>query len=259
EWSNRQFAFDAYTRSRSYFSNSEMAARGVPTGRELEILAPFRDRLPPELFTREYAPPTTDGSGNNRSNLREAIRILDEAGWVMGPDGVREKDGVRLSFEFVDSNPAFERWIAPFVQNLKRIGIDARFRVVDTAQLQNRLNNFDFDMTVQSFGQSNSPGNEQREYWGGEKADMPGSRNYIGVKDPVVDALVEMIVGAPTREELVLRCRALDRVLQWGYYLVPNWHIAAWRVAYWDKFGIPDTPPPYGLPVEETWWVKRHP
>lgn len=254
EWSNRQFAYGAYTRSRSYFANSEMEAKGVPEGRELEILEPFRDKLPPALFTTEYNPPATDGSGSNRAGLKKAAEILDAAGWKPGRDGIREKDGVRLSFEIVDFQPAFERWVLPFIKNLERIGVKATFRVVDASQITNRMNSFDFDMTVQAFGQSNSPGNEQREYWGSAKADVPGSRNVIGIRDPVVDALVEQIVSAPTREALVLRCRALDRVLQWGFYLIPNWHIPAWRVAYWDRFGKPDKAPPFALPVAETWW-----
>lgn len=259
EWSNRKFAYGAYTRSRSYFANSEMEARSIPEGRELEILAPFRNQLPPELFTAPYDPPKTDGSGNARENLKKAAALLDAAGWKPGSDGIRQKSGVRLVFEIVDHQPAFERWILPFIKNLERLGIKASFRVIDTAQLSNRMSSFDFDMVVQGFAQSNSPGNEQREYWGSAKADMPGSRNVIGIKDPVVDALIEQIVSAPTREELVVRCRALDRVLQWGYYLIPNWHIPAWRVAYWDRFGQPANPPPFALPVAETWWSKEAP
>ncbi len=261
EWGNKQFAYNAYTRTRSYFANSEMEAKGLPEGRELEILEQFRDQLPPEVFTTEYNPAKTDGSGQNRANLRQAMKLLDEAGYVMGADGVRvNKDtGVRLEFEFIvaSTNGAFERWFMPWKQALEKIGIKGTIRIIDVAQYINRIMDFDYDMIVGSYGQSNSPGNEQREYWGADRADMQGSRNYIGVKDPVVDELVEMIVSAPSREELVLHCRALDRVLQWGYYVVPNWHIAAWRVAYWDKFGQPETQAPYGLGVIDTWWAKE--
>lgn len=259
EWSNKQYAFDSYKRSQSYFSNSDMAATALPDEAELKILEPFRGKLPPEVFTTVYTPPKTDGSGNNRDNLRKAAQILEAAGYVTGKDGIRthKTTGQRLEFEFIDDNPAFERWIMPFVQNLQKIGVKANYRSIDNAQYQNRMNNFDYDMTVMVFGQSSSPGNEQREYWGSARADTPGSRNYIGIKDPVVDALVDEIVSAPTREDLVLRCRALDRVLQWGYYLIPNWHLAAWRIAYWDKFGKPDKMPEYGLPVTETWWAKQ--
>jgi len=256
EWSNKALAYDSYKRTRSFFSNSEMAATGVPTGRELELLEPFRDKLPPELFTTEYNPPKTDGSGNARANLKKAADILDAAGWKVGPDGIRSKDGVKLQFEFLDNNPQFERWISPFIQNLQRIGVKANFRMVDPAQYQNRMNTYDFDMTVNVYGQSNSPGNEQREFWGSAVANAPGSRNLIGISDPVVDALVDQIISAPSREELVVRSRALDRVLQWSYYGVSNWHMPAWRIAYWDRFGQPAKNPEFGLPVAETWWKK---
>lgn len=259
EWSNKQFAYDSYTRTRSYFSNSDMAATGLPDAAELALLDPFRDQLPEAVFTQIYNPPQTDGSGNLRAHLRTATQILDAAGYTLGKDGVRvHKDsGVRLEFEFVDNNPAFERWIMPFIRNLERIGVKATYRTVDEAQYQNRMNNFDFDMTVMVIPQSSSPGNEQREYWGSDRADMVGSRNYIGIKDPVIDALVEQIIRAQTREDLITRTRALDRVLQWGYYVIPNWHMPAWRVAYWNKFGQPATTPEYGLSVTDVWWVKE--
>ncbi len=256
EWSNKTMAYDSYTRTRSYFSNSEMAAKEPPTGRELEILEQFRDKLPPEIFTTEYNPPKTDGSGNNRANLKKAADILDAAGWKVGADAISTKDGAKLQFEFVDDSPMFERWIMPFIKNLERIGVKATYRAIDPAQYQSRMNNYDFDMTVGLFGQSNSPGNEQREFWGSAVANTPGSRNIIGVSDPVVDALIDQIVSAPNREELVVRCRALDRVLQWGFYGIPNWHMPAWRIAYWDRYGQPDKNPEFGLPVVETWWKK---
>jgi microcin C transport system substrate-binding protein len=258
EWANKQYAYDSYKRTSSYFSNSDMAATALPDADELKILEPFRSELPPEVFNAVYEPPKTDGSGNNRDNLRKAAQILDAAGYVTGKDGIRanKTTGQRLAFEFIDNNPAFERWVNPFIQNLQKIGVKVTYRSIDEAQYQNRMNNFDYDMTVMVYPQSSSPGNEQREFWGSDRADMPGSRNYIGIKDPVVDALITQIVSAPTREDLVLRCRALDRVLQWGYYMVPNWHLSAWRIAYWDKFGKPDHNPEYGLPVAETWWVK---
>lgn len=259
EWSNKQFAYDSYKRTRSYFSNSEMESTGVPQGRELEILEPFRADLPPEVFTKEYQPPKTDGSGNNRENLRIAQQMLDAAGYKLGKDGVRvhETSGVRLEFEFLESNPAFERWVLPFIKNLERIGVKATFRIVDPAQYQKRMTDYDFDISVLSYPQSSSPGNEQREFWGSDKVNVPGSRNYIGLQDKVVDALVEQIIAAPTREELILRCRALDRVLQWGYYVIPNWHMAAWRVAYWNKLHRPDITPLYDVAEESTWWVGK--
>ena len=260
EWSNKQFAYDAYTRSRSYFSNSEMESTGLPEGRELEILEPFRDQLPAAVFTQAFEVPTSDGTGKNRSNLRVAALLLDEAGYVVGDDGIRvhRETGERLSFEFLvaNTNAAFERWFGPYKKNLQRIGIEGNMKIVDASQYVNRIIAFDYDMIVQNWGQSLSPGNEQREYWGSDRAEASGSRNYIGLKDPVVDALIEGIVSAPTREELVVRCRALDRVLQHGWYVVPNWHIPAWRIAYWDKFEMPAQQAPYDLGIVDTWWAK---
>ncbi len=258
EWSNKQFAFGSYKRSRSYFSNSDLEAKGLPSGRELEILEKFRGRLPAEVFTKEYAPPSTDGSGNNRTNLRKAVELLEAAGYKMGSDGVRknEKTGQRLEFEIIDANPAFERWALPFIKNLERIGVKASFRVVDAAQYQNRMNDFDYDMTTGSFGESESPGNEQRDYWGSDKADAQGSRNYIGIKDPVIDELIEMIVQAKTREELVACTHALDRVLQWGYYMIPQWHHSAWRLAWWNKLEKPEKLSPISPGIVDTWWAK---
>jgi microcin C transport system substrate-binding protein len=259
EWSNKQFAYGAYKRTRSYFQNSDMEAKGLPTGRELELLEKFRGKIPDEVFTSEFSPPSTDGSGNNRENLRIAAKILDEAGYVMGKDKVRVgKDGTRLEFEFLVSNTnnGFERWFQPFRQNLERLGIKASIRVVDASQYINRILNFDYDFVVESWRQSTSPGNEQREFWGSDKADAPGSRNYIGIRDPVVDELISDIVSAQTREDLVAACRALDRVLQWGWYVVPNWHLGAWRIAYWDKFARPAIQAPYALGVMDTWWMK---
>lgn len=256
EWSNKQFAFGKYKRSRSYFSNSDLAAEGLPQGRELEILEKFRGRVPEEVFTAIYNPPATDGSGNARANLRRAVEILEAAGYKLGADGVRvnDKTGVRLEFEFIDANPAFERWILPFLKNLEKIGVKANFRVVDPAQYQNRMNSFDYDMTVASFSQSDSPGNEQRDYWGSAKASMEGSRNYIGVSDPVVDELIEMIISAPSREDLVARTRALDRLLQWGFYGIPNWHINYWRLAWWSKLQKPEHLSGITPGITDTWW-----
>lgn len=258
EWSNKQFAYGEYTRTRSYFANSEMEAKGLPEGKELEILEQFRPMLPSTVFTEEYKNPETDGSGNNRANLRTATKLLDDAGWKLGADGVREKNGQKLEFELLIAgvNEGFQRWFQPLEQNLAKIGIKGTIRVVDATQYTNRIISFDYDMIVGSWGQSNSPGNEQREFWESSRADMNGSRNYIGLKDPVVDELVEMIVASPTREDLVARCRALDRVLQSGWYVVPNWHLPAWRVAYWDKFAMPEKQAPFSLGVTDTWWSK---
>lgn len=256
EWSNKQFAFGAYKRSRSYFSNSELASSGLPTGKELEILEKYRGKIPEEVFTTEYNPPKSDGSGNNRAGLARAKQILDEAGWAMGPDGVREKNGVKLQFEIIDSNPQFERWTLPFIQNLQKLGVKANFRVVDTAQYQNRMNDFDYDMTILPIGQSDSPGNEQRDFWSSAKADMPGSRNYMGIKDPVIDEIIEDLIKVKTREDLIAYTRALDRVLQWNHFVIPHWHIDYWRLVWWAKLEKPAKLSGLTPGITDTWWAK---
>lgn len=256
EWSNKQFAFGKYKRSRSYFSNSDLASNGVPQGRELEILEKYRGKIPDEVFTTEYNPPKTDGSGNNRAGLKKAADILEAAGYKLGPDGIRAKDGMKLEFEIIDSNPQFERWTLPFIQNLQRIGVKASFRTIDPAQYQNRMNDFDYDMTVLPIAQSDSPGNEQRDFWASDKADVAGSRNYIGVKDPVVDDLIEQLIQAKSREDLVAYTHALDRILQWNYYLIPHWHIDHWRLAWWSKLQKPEHLSGLTPGITDTWWAK---
>jgi microcin C transport system substrate-binding protein len=232
-----------------------MEAKGTPSPEELEILNPLKDQIPPEVFTTEYNPPVTDGSGNARDNLAKAAALLDEAGWKV-ENGKRVKDGQTFEFEFLDDDPAAERTILPFVQNLELIGIKVNLRIVDSAQYQARVESFDFDMTSKIWGVSNSPGNEQREYWGSQAADTNGSDNLIGIKNPAVDKLIDLIVTAPTRKDLIIRCMALDRVMQWNYYLVPNFTLAAFRIAYWNKFGKPDKrpDPPYSY-GGTSWWV----
>ncbi len=255
EWTNKNLFNGAYTRTRSYFSNSELASSGLPGPDELKLLEPFRDQLPPEVFTKEYRPPKTDGSGNPRRNLRQALRLLRAAGWEVR-DGrlVSKANGRPMEIEFLIVSPAFERVIAPFVKNLARLGITARIRLVDTAQYQKRLEQFDFDIIVGSIGESMSPGNEQRNYWTSTAADTPGSRNYAGIRSPVVDALVDKLIAAESRKALVAAARALDRVLLWGYYVIPQWHIRYFRVAYWNKFSRPEITPKYGLGFD-TWWI----
>jgi len=260
EWSNKQFAYGTYKRTNSFFENSELAAEdGPPTGRVLEILESFRGQIPDDVFDQRYQPPKTDGSGNLRANLRKAIQLLEEAGYKLGDDGIRvhEQTGKRLSFEIIDSNPLFERWVLPYIANLKKIGVEANFRVLDPAQYQNRMNDFDYDMTIMAIGQSSSPGNEQRDFWSSAKADMQGSRNYIGIKDPAIDDLIEMIIEAPSREELVYRTRALDRVLLAHHYVIPHWHIDYWRVAYWSKLKRPEKLSDLTPAVTTTWWAEE--
>jgi microcin C transport system substrate-binding protein len=255
EWSNKQFAFGGYKRTASYFSNSELASSGLPQGRELEILNEFRGQIPTEVFDKEYKNPATDGSGRGiRDNLAVAKKLLEQAGWTLGPDKILQKDGKKFQFEILLNTPSFERWAAPFIANLKKLGIDASLRTVDTAQYQNRMDGFDFDMIVSTFAQSLSPGNEQAEFWGSKSADVKGSRNVIGIKDPVIDELIKRIIIAKDREELIATTRALDRVLLWNHFVIPQWHINYHRIAYWDKFARPAKTAPYALGVLENWW-----
>ena len=255
EWSNKALFYGQYERTRSYFQNSEMAATGLPGPDEMKLLEPFRADLPPEVFTQEYNPPRGDESGNIRSNLRTASKLLTEAGWVI-KDGKRinAKTGKPFAFEMLLVSPLFERIALPFAKNLEKLGIAMTVRTIDTAQYRRRLDTFDFDMVVGGFGQSLSPGNEQREFWTTSAADQEGSRNIIGIKSKAVDAIVEKLIAAPSRKDLVIASRALDRVLQWGHYMIPNWHAPYDRIAYWDKFARPKVTPTRGNQFF-AWWI----
>lgn len=254
EWMNANIFFGAYARTNSFFSNSELASSGLPTGRELAILERFRGRVPEEVFTQEYRLPVTDGSGNNREGLRRALALLQQAGWQVRDRRLVNAAGQRFEFEILLQGATFERVALPYVQALERVGMAVRVRTVDPAQYQKRMDEFDYDMTIDSMGQSLSPGNEQRDYFTCAKAREPGSQNVIGICDPVIDELVELVVTAPDREELVARTRALDRVLLWHNFVVPHWHSRTFRIAFWDKFGRPERNPRYGLGLD-SWWV----
>jgi microcin C transport system substrate-binding protein len=255
EWSNKNLFYGAYTRTRSYFDNSELAATGVPQGDELKLLEPFRGQIPDDVFTKEYNPPKYDGSGEIRDGLKQALALLKQAGWSFkGEQLVNDKTGQPFKFEFLNDDPQIERVALPFLQNLKRLGIIATLRTVDVSQYQQRMDNFDYDMTVTVIAQSLSPGNEQREFFGSAAADQMGSQNLIGIKSPAIDTLIEQVIQAPTRADLVTRVHALDRVLQYGYYLVPQYHLGDYWFAYWNKFRHPDTAPKYA-PGLDTWWV----
>lgn len=255
EWTNKNIFYDAYTRTHSYFSNSEMAASQLPDAAELEILEPLRDQVPPQVFTEVYRAPETRGDGNSRRQLRTALRLLKKAGWELQKGKLLNPQGEQMQFEILLVSPAFERIVSRFRQNLEQMGINTSIRLVDVSQYINRLRSYDFDVVIYSFGQSSSPGNEQREFWSSATADQPGSRNLIGIKNPAVDHLVEQLIQAPDREQLIVRARALDRVLQWNHYVIPQYHINSYRVAYWDKFEFPAVRPKYALGFD-TWWAK---
>ncbi|NQW10345.1 MAG: ABC transporter substrate-binding protein [Alphaproteobacteria bacterium] len=255
EWLNKTLMYNAYTRTESYFDNTELASTGLPSEAELALLDPFRDQLPPEVFTKEYRAPDTDGSGTARSNLRVALKLLREAGWALKDGVMTGPDGTALRFEVLLVQPTLERITLPFVENLKRIGAGVSVRTVDPVQYQNRVRDFDFDMIVTSIGASLSPGNEQIDFWSSDSAGRVGSRNLAGVKSPAVDALVRQIVEAPDRATLVTVTRALDRVLLWGHYMVPHFHSRSFRLIYWNKFGRPATSPKYADGFLDTWWV----
>ena len=257
EWTNKTLFYGAYSRTRSYYSNSDLASRGTPNAKELALLEPFRDQLPPEVFTTEYAPPTTDGTGKLRKNLRQALTLLKAAGWgIKNQKLVNQTTGQAMAFEILLVSPAFERITLPFKKNLERLGIDVNVRLVDVPQYQKRLETFDFDVISSGIGQSRSPGNEQRDFWHSATVDTPGSRNRIGIQNPVVDHLVDLIISAPDRESLINRTRALDRVLLWNHYVIPHWHYRFDRVAYWDKFGLPETIPINGSQFF-SWWIDQ--
>jgi len=255
QWTNRTVYYGQYEQPESFFAPTELAASGLPQGEEREILERYRGRIPDEVFTTPYFAPKTDGSGWPRDNLAKAFEILADAGWVVRDMKlVNEQTGRPFSFEFLYRDQATERVLLPFIFNLRRLGIDVRPRLVDTSQYIQRLRARDFDMTIIPTAQSLSPGNEQREYWGSQAADEPSSRNYAGIKDPVIDELIELVISAPSRESLIQRTRALDRVLLWGHYVIPQLMAPYDRILYWDKFGRPEKVPLQG-PSVLRWWI----
>ncbi|MCY3767863.1 MAG: extracellular solute-binding protein [Gammaproteobacteria bacterium] len=256
EWTNQNIFYHQYTRSKSFFSNSELASSGIPEGDELAVLEEYRDQLPEALFTRPFVVPETDGSGWSRENLRKALALIDESPWMIREGKLENPQGRKLTIEFLLYSSSFERLVLPYVANLKRIGIDMKVRIVDTGQYVNRLRAFDFDMIVGGWGQSETPGNEQRDYWSCAAAKRPGSRNTAGLCHPVVDALVERLIVSRTRKELIAVTRALDRVLLWQNFMVPNWHLPANRILWWDKFERPETPLRNGVDLSR-WWVSE--
>lgn len=259
EWENKNLFFSSYSRTDSFFFNTDLASSGIPQGRELEILTPFKSQLPETVFTSAYKNPVTDGTGNNRSNLSIAKKLLTDAGYIV-VDGklVNAADSRPVVIEFLEHDPTFERVINPYVESLKRLGIQLNIKPVDISQFINRMNKHDFDIAVGSTMPILSPGNEQRDLWGSEAADIEGSFNRSGIKNPVVDALVELVINAPNRTELVIRTRALDRVLLHNHYVIPQWGVLDHRLVYWDKFKQPDIAPKFD-PTFGTglmsWWI----
>nr|WP_236823770.1 extracellular solute-binding protein [Blastochloris viridis] len=255
---NQTLFFGQYHRIASFFEGTELASSGVPQGLELEILESVRDKVPPALFTEPYRTPSGSGPEAMRANLREAQKLLGEAGWEVKDRRLTNiKTGEPFMVEFLISQPSFERVVLRYKPTLERLGIVMSVRTVDDTQYQNRVRQFDFDVVVNSWGQSLSPGNEQRYYWGSEAADVPGTGNIGGIKNPAVDALIERIIFAKTREELVATTRALDRVLMWNRYVVPQWTYGKQRTARWDRFGKPERMPAYAAAAFPTiWWWK---
>lgn len=254
EWMNRNQFYGLYERTESFFEKSPMKAEGLPSAAELALLEPFRESLPPEVFGEPVTPPVSDGSGRDRTMLRRAAELMNEAGWTV-EDGKRvNEDGDVLSIEFVSDEPTWERIIAPYVATLRRLGVDAKIRFIDSAQYQERLKSYDFDITVMRYSLLPTPGVELRSYWHSDFADQPGSRNLSGIANPAVDALIEKVIAAETREEQITAGRALDRVLRAGHYWVPQWYKALHHIAMWDRFGRPEEKPTYARGIISTWW-----
>lgn len=258
EYMNRTLFFGLNTRTSSYFQGQDLASSGVPQGKELELLTPFKDKLPPELFTQEFKLPVYDTPQAERQYLRQAITLFGEAGWrASGGKLLNEKTGEQFKIEFLGKDATDEVIATPFIDSLRRLGIDATLRMVDTTQYINRINNFDFDVTTTILNQSSSPGNEQRDFWSSKAAAKPGSRNIMGINDPVVDALVERVIFATDRDDLLAATHALDRVLLWNYYVVPQYHRAVLWLAYWNKFGIPEKQPGFIGADLDSWWIDK--
>lgn len=253
EWTNKNLFFSLYIRTTSYFENSDMKAVGKPSPEELALLSPFKDKLPAEVFGEPYVPPVSDGSGSDRKLLREAARLLEDAGWKI-KDSKRTNDkGELLDIEFLVNDPTSERLIGPYVKNLQAIGVPATIRRVDPAQYERRTKSFDYDVKIQRYVMRLTPGVELKNYWGSESANAEGSFNLSGIKDPVIDALIDKVMAAQSRSEMVTATRAIDRVLRAGHYWVPHWYKASHGMVYWNRFSRPAVKPLYDRGLD-TWW-----
>ena len=256
-WTNRTAMYGAYERTVSFFQKSDLMASGAPSPDELKLLEPLRDKVSAEVFGEPWSPPVADGSGQDRKLLARAVALLKEAGCTREGSVLKLPGGKPLEFEFLDSDPVFEPIVQPFVKNLGLIGIRARQRTVDASQYQARVRDFDFDVTSRASGADATPGPEIREAYGSRAAAIPGSNNLVGISDPAVDALLDIIVAAASRSELTTACRALDRVLRAGRYWVPMWYSPEYRLAVWDVYGHPQSPPKYGLGTPALWWFDE--
>ncbi|MBD1548239.1 extracellular solute-binding protein [Roseibium aggregatum] len=258
ESTNRTAFYGQYKRISSFFAGTELAQSGLPQGKELEILESVRDLVPPEVFTKPYENPVNGDPQKLRANLREALKLLSEAGYKLdGRKLVNAKTGEPFTIEFIAQDPSAEKYVLPYAKNLKLIGIQMTMRVLDTPQYINRVRSRDFDMTTLGWGESLSPGNEQRDYWGSESADKPSSQNYAGIKDPGVDALIDKVIFAKDRDELVAATHALDRVLMFHNFVIPQWYLDFDRTARWDRFGHPDNIPEYSNGFPTIWWYDE--
>ena len=254
EWSNKTLFFGLYKRTESFFENSPMKAEGPPSPQELELLEPFRGKVPDEVFGLPYKPPVSDGSGRDRKMFRRALKLLGAAGWNRSGDVLRNEQGETLRLEFLEDSKSFERIAQPYITNLRRIGILADFRLVDPAQYQARLKEFDFDITTRRYAMSSTPGESIRQFWGSETAAMAGSNNLSGISNAAIDAMIENVLKAENRDNLVIAARALDRLLRAGRYWVPQWYKGSHTMALWDVYGYPEQKPRYGFPIDAVWW-----
>ncbi len=261
EWSRENLFYGQYTRSRSYFNNSELEAKGVPSAEELALLEPLKNKLPSEVFTAEFTNPTNATPQDRRKNLREAQNLLASAGWKADAQGskrvLKNAKGEIFNLDFLLYSPAFERIALPYKEQLELIGFVVNIRTVDLSQYERRTEDFDYDVIVGSWGQSLSPGNEQREFFGSEFADKKGSQNSAGIKDAAVDAIISSLIAAKDRKSLVAACRALDRVLMWNHYVVPMWFVPGERLAYWKRVAHPEPLPGYALGYPAIWWFDE--
>jgi microcin C transport system substrate-binding protein len=253
---NKQIFFGQYHRISSYFEGTELAASGLPSGKELELLETVRDKVPPEVFKKPYGNPVNGTPEQIRDNLREAVRLFKEAGYeVRDQQLVNSKTGEQFTVEFLAEDPSFERVFLFYKPSLDRLGMNVSVRTVDEAQFENRLRSWDFDIITMAWGESLSPGNEQRGYWGSQAADQPGSLNMVGIKNPAIDAMIDQLIFAKNRADLEAAARALDRILLWNHYVVPQWTYGRVRTARWDRFGHPDPMPKYGRAAfPAIWW-----